>query len=84
MGEKWQFIFEIFFSFSFSLFFCILVKPLLDSDVVWFLASPRAAAAGFILMHCNPLFCGPTCALCLLFAKSIRGKNQNSAGVTDI
>lgn len=84
MGEKWQFIFEIFFSFSFSLFFCILVKPLLDSDVVWFLASPRAAAAGFILMHCNPLFCGPTCALCLLFAESIRGKNQNSAGVTDI
>lgn len=73
------------FFFSLSFFFRVhIVKPLSDDDFVWFLGSPGAAAAGSDLVHLNPWFCGPACALCVCCLQSMKEKSQNSAGVADI
>ena len=69
----------------FSLFpvsFVHMVTLLLDDEFVWFLGSPQAAAAGFNLRCWKPLFSGLTCASCVCCLQSMRGKNQNSPGVS--
>lgn len=69
--------------FPLSLFFCARVKPLSRGEFVWFLRSPGAAAAGFILTHCKPALWGPTVlrvsAVCRAREAGIR-----SAGLTDV